>query len=172
MTTAGLDLPFTEPVLLAIVAFHIFVGLICVLSGAVAMLSPKGAGRHPRFGKIYFWALAIVFVSATVLAATRWADDYHLFILGAASFGFALFGRSARRRLWPNWPRWHIAGMGMSYVLLLTAFYVDNGKNLPLWKELPVWSYWALPALVGAPIIIWALLRHPVVKANAALKTS
>ena len=27
--------------------------------------------------------------------------------------------------------------MGASYILLLTAFYVDNGKNLPLWRELP-----------------------------------
>ena len=30
----------------------------------------------------------------------------------------------------------HITGMGTSYVLLLTAFYVDNGKNLPLWRDL------------------------------------
>ena len=26
--------------------------------------------------------------------------------------------------------------MGLSYILLLTAFYVDNGKSLPLWKDL------------------------------------
>ena len=24
----------------------------------------------------------------------------------------------------------------------LTAFYVDNGKNLPLWKELPEIAFW------------------------------
>src|SRR5713226_5732494 len=37
----------------------------------------------------------------------------------------------------PRWARFHIVGMGLSYVLLLTAFYVDNGKNLPLWNRLP-----------------------------------
>lgn len=54
-------------------------------------------------------------------------------------------------------------------VLLLTAFYVDNGKQLPLWKELPVWTYWSLPALVGMPIIVWALLGHCVVRQSNAV---
>ena len=30
---------------------------------------------------------------------------------------------------WRNWFRVHLAGMGLSYILMLTAFYVDNGKN-------------------------------------------
>ena len=58
--------------------------------------------------------------------------------------------------------------MSSSYVLLLTAFYVDNGKQLPLWRQLPIWTYWTLPALIGAPIIVWALLRHPVVRQSVA----
>ena len=53
-------------------------------------------------------------------------------------------------------------------MLLLTAFYVDNGHQLPVWKELPAWTYWTLPALVGTPIIVWALLRHRVVKQSDA----
>ena len=58
----------------------------------------------------------------------------------------------------------HVLGMGSSYVALLTAFYVDNGRQLPLWRELPIWTYWLLPTLVGAPVIVWTLLRHPVVQ--------
>jgi hypothetical protein len=54
----------------------------------------------------------------------------------------------------------HIAGMGLSYILLLTAFYVDNGRNLPLWKEFPSIVYWLLPSAVGLPRIVRALLRH------------
>jgi hypothetical protein len=50
--------------------------------------------------------------------------------------------------------------MGASYVVLLTAFYVDNGKNLPLWRELPPIAFWILPSAVGAPIMAFALLRH------------
>jgi hypothetical protein len=56
--------------------------------------------------------------------------------------------------------------MGTSYILLLTAFYVDNGRNLPLWRNLPPIAYWVLPAVVGILIIVRALLWHPVVHAS------
>jgi hypothetical protein len=54
--------------------------------------------------------------------------------------------------------------MGMSYVLLLTAFYVDNGKNLPLWRQLHPIALWLIPAAVGIPLIARALLRHPLAR--------
>jgi hypothetical protein len=54
--------------------------------------------------------------------------------------------------------------MGLSYIVLLTAFYVDNGKSLPLWRELPHWAFWVLPSALGAPILMHALLHHPLVR--------
>ena len=70
----------------------------------------------------------------SALSFMRWAENYHLFLLGALSFGFAYFGRSAARRRWHQWPRLHLSGMGASYILMLTAFYVDNDwpPSLPL----------------------------------------
>jgi hypothetical protein len=40
---------------------------------------------------------------------------------------------------------------------------VDNGKNLPLWKELPEIAFWFLPSAIGVPLILNALFRHPLV---------
>jgi len=80
------------------------------------------------------------------------------------AFAAGSFGRAARRRRWPAWVHLHLTGMGLSYILLLTAFYVDNGKSLPLWKQLPPISYWLLPAFVGLPIMIRTLFRHPLVR--------
>ena len=93
------------------------------------MLSTKRPGGHPRFGSVYYWCLTGVFVTASGLAAVRWREDYHLFILGALAFAAAYLGRRARRKRWDNWFKLHVSGMGMSYVLLLTAFYVDNGRT-------------------------------------------
>jgi hypothetical protein len=93
------------------------------------------------------------------LAAFRWSQDYHLFILGALAFLAATVGRRARRRLWPKWIDIHVIGMGLSYVLMLTAFYVDNGKNLPVWRDLPYAAYWVLPGAVGVPLMMMALFR-------------
>jgi hypothetical protein len=54
--------------------------------------------------------------------------------------------------------------MGSSYVLLLIAFYVDNGKSLPLWRDLPALAYWLVPAAIGIPLIVRAQLWHPLTR--------
>ncbi len=167
---AGLPIPSTSPVFLAVVAFHVVAGLACVVSGAVAMLSRKGRGRHSKAGTIYFAGLIALFVSSAFLAAVRWAEDYPLFVLAAAAMASAYVGRWAMRRLGSGRTRLHIGGMGGSYLILLTAFYVDNGKNLPLWRELPPIAYWTVPTALGLPIMIWALLRHPVVLRDLELR--
>ena len=96
-TIAGIEIPSTSPAFLIIVGLHILLGLTCVLTGFIAMMSRKGRGRHSRFGTIYYWCLSAVFASATALSAMRWAENYHLFILGALSFATAFLGRAAAR---------------------------------------------------------------------------
>jgi hypothetical protein len=160
---AGIPVPSTSPVFLAVVSVHVFLGLICTVTGIVAMLSAKGRGQHSNFGTIYYWCLAGVFLTAVGLSVVRWTENYHLFILAVLSFAAAYFGRKALRQRRRNWPALHVTGIGASYVLLLTAFYVDNGKNLPLWRELPQIAFWLLPSAIGVPIILHALRRHPVV---------
>ena len=160
---AGVAIPSTSPLFLSVVGLHVLLGLACTIAGLVAMLSKKGRGRHSSFGTIYYRCLLAVFLTAAGLSVARWSEDYHLFILGALSFAAAHFGRSALRTRWP-WPQLHVIGMGASYILLLTAFYVDNGKNLPLWRELPQIAFWLLPGAIGAPIILYVLRKHPVIK--------
>ena len=162
----GIVIPSTDPVFLAIVVgVHIPLGIACVIVGVGAMLSRKGRGRHSRLGMIYFWCLLALFISATFLSIMRWSENYHLFILGAACFGCAWFARSAVRSRWRHWVRLHIGGMSLSYVVMLIAFYVDNGKQLPVWKSLPHFTYWLLPVIVASPLIVWALFSHPLVQA-------
>ena len=162
---AGIAIPSCDGFFLAItIGLHIPLGLCCVMAGAAAMLSNKGRGKHSAFGMVYFWSLAGLFASATVLSVMRWAENYHLFVLGTLSFVSAWLARQALRRRWPHWIRLHLCGMGFSYVLMLIAFYVDNGKQLPLWKDLPHFTYWLLPLVIGLPLILRALLRHPLAR--------
>jgi len=167
-----LSVPFT--VLLLV---HVPAGMTSVVTGAVAAASRKRPGRHPRFGTIYFWALAIVFASASGMAALRWTEDRHLFVLGACSFVVASVGYAARKLRWNGWKSFHVLGMGASYVVLLTAFYVDNGPHLPLWDRLPAIAYWTLPAVVGTPLLVRGLRRHTrfsrdLLAAGRALRSS
>jgi hypothetical protein len=166
--SGGLIPPGGSTAFHVLLAVHIPAGLTGVVTGAAAALSPKRHGRHPRFGTIYYWTLSVVFVTAAALAALRWPQDAYLLVLGTLSFALASIGRTARRhhRQWQRHRRWlgwvgpHIIGMSLSYIVLLIAFYLDNGKNLPLWRDLPHITYWLLPAAIGIPLVARALLRY------------
>ena len=56
-----------------------------------------------------------------------------------------------------------------AFILLLTAFYVDNGPHLPLWRSLPPLAHWLLPGVIGFPVLIWVLRRHPLIVRSRAL---
>ena len=165
----GIPIPSSSPVFLAIVAGHVVAGVVCTASGIVAMLSPKRAGRHPSAGTVYYWSLVVVFVTMATLSLLRWPTNTHLLVLGILSFSAGVIGRMARRRWRPGWLRVHVTAMAVSYILLLTAFYVDNGPHLPLWRSLPPLAHWLLPSLVGLPILGWVLRRHPLVLRTRAL---
>ena len=156
----GIPIPSSSLVFLSTVAVHVVAGLVCAIAGIVAMVAPKRAGRHPSAGTVYYWSLVVVFLTMTALSILRWPHNTHLLILGILSFGAGVVGRRARRRRWRRWLPVHITGMAVSYILLLTAFYVDNGPHLPLWRSLPPLAFWLLPSLVGLPLLIWALRRH------------
>ena len=91
-----------------------------------------------------------MFTTATALAAMRWAQDWYLFALGAVAFTGATAGYLHRRRHRPG-DTGHVAGMGIGYTAMLTAFYVDNGPHLPLWDRLPTLAFWILPVAIATP---------------------
>lgn len=141
-------------------ALHVPAGMTCVIVGAVAALSRKRLGWHTTFGDLYFWALVVVFVSSTAISVLRWPDDIHLLTMGIISFGLASAGYAARKIHWTGWTTIHVLGMGLSYIVLLTAFYVDNGPHLPLWNRLPSVFFWIGPSVIGLPLIALGLARH------------
>lgn len=156
----GVEVSDTRPVFLAVLAAHVVAGLLAVVVGLLAALADKRSGRHPRSGRVYVCALVMAAVTASGLAVLRWPHDLHLLALGVTALALGLGGYAARVRRRPGWARRHILGMGGSYVVLLTAFYVDNGPLLPGWQLLPTWMFWVLPAAVGAPLIAATLRRY------------
>lgn len=165
---AGFVIPSAHPLFLATVAVHVAAGLTCVVAGAIAMLAPKGRGRHSGAGLVYYRALIVVAATMAGLAFAHWPDDIVLLALGCASFAAALVARRSVNASGAHRFRVHILGMGTSYVLLLVAFYVDNARQLPLWKDLPRFTYWLIPVAVGVPLILRALATHPLARAERA----
>jgi hypothetical protein len=160
----GFEIPFNNPVFLSVLALHVLAGLTCVIAGLIAILSKKQKGRHSKAGLVYYRILWIVFITATAIAGMRWKEDYHLFLLGLVSFSSAVIGRYALKKRWNWWSVTHTVFMSTSYIFLLIAFYVDNGRFLPFWKEINPVFYWLLPLVIGVSIIIHTLFKHPLTK--------
>lgn len=83
----------------------------------------------------------------SVLSLMRWAEDYPPPVHSRDPLSYVdVSGTHCGAAAVSPVPRLHLTGMSLSYILMLTAFYVDNGKSLPLWKELPPIADWLLPA--------------------------
>lgn len=154
----GVEVGSTAPWFIALLAVHVPAGITAVICGAGAALTRKGSARHIRLGRWYYAAITIVFATAAGLAALRWREDWDLLLLGTVAYSAATIGYLHRRRHRPGHTG-HIVGMGASFAVMLTAFYVDNGPHLPLWDHLPTWAFWLIPGVVAAPLISRAVRR-------------
>jgi uncharacterized membrane protein len=138
------------------VSVHIAAGLTALTAGIVAMLSRKGAWWHRKAGITYLFGIATIAVTAAGLVSTRGPQFNHLLVFAAVAVTLA-FGGYFMRRINQGL---HISGMGLSYVVMVTAFYVDNGPKLPFWNQFPAIVFWVGPMAIGLPIIIRALWRR------------
>lgn len=74
----GDEVSSTAPVFLAFLAVHVLSGMTTVLTGAItAALTSKGSRLHVRIGRVFYWAITVVFVSGTALAAMRLREDWY-----------------------------------------------------------------------------------------------
>lgn len=160
----GVPIPSDNKVFLIFIGIHIILGLTCTISGIVAMMSKKGRGTHSKAGKIYYWGMTALFTTVIITSIMRWPYNIHLLIVGTMAYFFTFLGRRIARKQKANWTRLHTICMGISFVLLMTGFYVDNGKNLPFWNQFSYLFFWIFPTAVGIPIIIYALFKHPLNK--------
>src|SRR5579864_248508 len=76
------------------------------------------------------------------------------FFFAVIGYGLALCGYGARHfrqeprvryMLGKQWVVVHIVGMIGSYVVLWTAFFVDNAHRIPGLNQLPSLTFWVLP---------------------------
>lgn len=102
---------------------HIAGGTSSLIMGLGAMLTTKGSKVHRTFGKIYFWSMTAVFVSALVLAI----GHQKTFLLMVAFFSYYFTVRGYRILYLKNigssqkagWVDWMISIVAGTFILFL-----------------------------------------------------
>lgn len=134
---------------------HIALGTAGLVLGPIAMSARKRPGLHTKVGEAYHWVMFGVCVSAGALAFLDWQRLWWFLPIAAGSYAFALLGYVAAKCRWNGWLRTHITGQGGSYIAMVTALFVVNWESLTATRGvLSPWA-WALPTVVGSPIIAW-----------------
>jgi len=159
----GFPLSFFLPLVV-----HALAGMTAGITGVVTFSVPKRPGCHHWWGTRYLWAYTVVFLTAIILSVQHWTADAYLFVLATIGYALALSGYAARRfRQEPavrrvvgkQWVVAHIVSMIGSYVVLRTAFYVDNAHLIPGLRLLPILTFWVLPAVIALPFLVVSLSR-------------
>ena len=90
---------------------HIVAGFCSLFAAFGAILTKKGQTWHVRSGRVFFWGMVVIFVTALPMTLLR--PNLFLFLVAIFSFYQALTGwRTARNRTGqPAWIDWAAAGL-------------------------------------------------------------
>ena len=116
---------------------HILAGTIALFCAGLALLSEKGKKIHVTSGRIYFWSMASIFLTAIPMSII--SSNTFLFLIAIFSFYLAFAGmRFAKNRKgiattidWIAVSLMILSGLGM-WVLAITYFINNNSQYITL----------------------------------------
>jgi hypothetical protein len=118
-----------------ILVVHVLAGFTAFFIAPVPLLTAKGGKTHRRWGKIYFWAMAVVASTAMVLAI--WRPILFLAFVAVFSFYFAFRGYRVLSRKRP------LEGQGPGVIDWVGAVLAFLGSAmltvLGILRPSPVW---------------------------------
>jgi len=146
---------------------HILAGFTAFFIAPIPLLTGKGGATHRRWGKIYFWAMAVVAITAIVLAL--WRPIFFLAFVAVFSFYFAFRGYRVLSRKRP------LGGQGPGAIDWVGAILALLGSVslivLGIARPGPVWVRLSMVAIVFGVIgvgfaasDIWKFIHPPADK--------
>ena len=159
---AGIPIPSTSPVFLAVVGFHVLLGLICTLVGIVAMLSKKGARKALEFWNNLFLVFIPRFCVLYVIGCCPVAGRLPSLFYWITFICFSVLGPKGDAQSAQFYPTRHRNGdtLYSAFDRLLRR----QRQELALLNRFPQIGFWIVPSAIGIPIIAFVLWRHPLIR--------
>lgn len=110
---------------------HILVGVLSLFTGAIAIFSAKGKSTHTQAGRIYFWAMTMVFVTGIIVAGFKF--NRFLFLIAFLSYYSVFCGvrslklkqlHKGQKPLWFDWTAGIINGIANLFFIALGTYYI------------------------------------------------
>jgi uncharacterized membrane protein len=143
---------------------HILAGTVALLVAPIALLTVKGGPTHRRWGKVYFWAMAIV--AATALVVGYWRSLLFLMLVAVFSFYFALSGYRVLYRKRPDLGQrasaldWTAAGLTLAASAALIVLGLT--QPTPTFQRLSMVAVvFGIVGLIIAGLDVWQFLSPP-----------
>ena len=153
---------------------HIAAGFTALFTGLIAIWAVKGGKTHILSGRIYYYAMVLVAITAVLLAVFK--SLTFLFSIAVFSFYLTFTGyrsvkyKSGDAKLldWlvlsmvfrsknsseKAWLYRHIGKMSGAYIATVTAFLVTNIHFLPST------IVWLAPTVIGTPLIAYTIRKY------------
>lgn len=129
---------------------HIFFGMLALFVSPAAMITRKGGLWHRRWGKVYFWAMAVVAISAVLLSVLR--PQLFLPMVAVFSFYLAFTGYRVLYRKSPGDRASALDWVGAILMLLGAVGLICYGVNL-----VRISSFGAVAIIFGSIGLLLAL---------------
>jgi uncharacterized membrane protein len=117
---------------------HILAGSVALVVAPIALLTVKGGPTHRRWGKVYFWAMAVV--ASTAIVVGLWKSLVFLMLVAVFSFYAALSGYRVLYRKRPDLGQrataldWVAAGLTLVASAGLVALGIAQPS--PIWRRM------------------------------------
>jgi uncharacterized membrane protein len=143
---------------------HVLAGTLALVVAPIALVTAKGGPTHRRWGKVYFWAMAVV--AATAVVVGYWRSILFLMLTAVFSFYAALSGYRVLYRKRPDLGQrpgaldWIAAGI----TLVASAALITLGiaRPTPRFRELStVAIVFGLVGLSLSGLDVWRFWRPP-----------
>src|SRR5215211_4841763 len=116
------------PLLLVV---QIIGGFVSLITGFIASVTAKGKTRHRQSGRLYFWGMTVVFITAVPLGILK--ERWFLFMVGFFSYYLV------------------VRGYRILYLKKLGA------GQTATWLD---WSIVAIAMIVGASLLVWSFIAR------------
>lgn len=73
-----------ETLMKGLLLVHVIVAIVALLSGALAIVLKGNTPRHKPVGRIYFWSMTLVFITATIISVAK--NLQFLFLIGIFTY--------------------------------------------------------------------------------------